>query len=112
MINKNNIGELKKIQDGIEFKTLVFGNNTHMIKAVLKKGTILEHSHPQEQTGYLLKGSFQLTFDNNSNIIMPGDSWNIPGNIKHRAEILEDSTLVEIFSPIREDYLELEKRKL
>ena len=108
MINKDNVGEFRTIQNGIEFKTLVYGNNTHMIKAMLKKGTILKHSHPHEQTGYLLKGRFRLSFDNNVYKIMAGDSWNIPGNTEHKAEIIEDSVLVEVFSPIREDYLKME----
>ncbi|MBW1749401.1 MAG: cupin domain-containing protein, partial [Deltaproteobacteria bacterium] len=35
----------------------------------------------------------------------PGDSWCIHGDIEHGAEALEDSVLVEVFSPVREDYL-------
>jgi quercetin dioxygenase-like cupin family protein len=34
-----------------------------------------------------------------------GDSWCVPGNVKYRAEILADSVAVEVFSPLREDYL-------
>jgi quercetin dioxygenase-like cupin family protein len=37
--------------------------------------------------------------------LTPGDSWNIPGNVSHRAEILEDSVAIEVFSPVRENYL-------
>ena len=36
---------------------------------------------------------------------MPGDSWCIGGDVEHGAEILEDSVAVEVFSPVREDYL-------
>jgi quercetin dioxygenase-like cupin family protein len=35
----------------------------------------------------------------------PGDSWSIPENIEHEVKILEDSIVLELFSPIREDYL-------
>jgi len=34
-----------------------------------------------------------------------GDSWNIPANVEHSAEIIEDSIAVEVFSPVREEYL-------
>jgi len=34
-----------------------------------------------------------------------GDSWCLPGNIEHSAEALEDSVVIEVFSPVREDYL-------
>jgi len=37
--------------------------------------------------------------------VAPGDSWNVPGNVAHRAEILADSVAIEVFSPVREDYL-------
>ena len=35
----------------------------------------------------------------------PGDSWNIPGNVEHNVEVLEDTVVIEVFSPVREDYL-------
>lgn len=35
----------------------------------------------------------------------PGDSWNIPGNVEHDVEVLEDTVVIEVFSPAREDYL-------
>ena len=35
----------------------------------------------------------------------PGDSWSIPGGMPHGAEVLEDSVAIEVFSPVRDDYL-------
>jgi quercetin dioxygenase-like cupin family protein len=35
----------------------------------------------------------------------PGDCWNIPGNVEHAAEIIEDAIAMEVFSPVRKDYL-------
>jgi quercetin dioxygenase-like cupin family protein len=37
--------------------------------------------------------------------VKPGDSWCIPGDVKHAAEAFEDSVGVEVFSPVREEYL-------
>jgi quercetin dioxygenase-like cupin family protein len=37
--------------------------------------------------------------------LQPGDSWCIPGGAEHEAQVLEDSVAIEVFSPIREDYL-------
>jgi quercetin dioxygenase-like cupin family protein len=34
-----------------------------------------------------------------------GDAWNIPGDVEHWADILEDAVVIEVFSPVREDYL-------
>lgn len=91
---------------GIRQKTLVYGEKTLMTEFLLEKGSLLpQHSHPHEQTGYLVSGHIRLSIGSEKNDIMPGDSWCIPGNVEHYAEILEDSVAIEIFSPVREDYL-------
>jgi quercetin dioxygenase-like cupin family protein len=37
--------------------------------------------------------------------VLPGDSWCIPGGMEHAVEMIEDSVVVEVFSPVREEYL-------
>jgi quercetin dioxygenase-like cupin family protein len=94
------------VLDGIERRTLVYGNNTLMAQFRLKKGKILPiHAHPHEQTGYLVKGHIILIIDGQHYDMKPGASWSIPGNVEHGAQILEDSVAIEVFSPIREDYI-------
>ncbi len=58
-----------------------------------------------EQTGYLITGKIRLTIGEQVFDVGPGDSWCIPGNTAHSAEILENALAVEVFSPVREDYL-------
>ena len=71
---------------GIEIKTLVHGDNTLMTEFLLKKDSILpEHSHPHEQTGYLVKGHIRLHIEEESFDVTPGDSWCIPCDAEHRA---------------------------
>jgi quercetin dioxygenase-like cupin family protein len=92
--------------DGIERKTLVHGEKSLMTEFRLRRGAALpRHSHPHEQTGYLIKGSIRLSIGNESYNAQAGDSWCIPGGIEHGAEILEDSIAIEVFSPVRNDYL-------
>ena len=91
---------------GIEQKTLVYGKKTLMVEFLLKKGSQLpQHSHPHEQTGYLVKGRIRLVVGSEEKEMMPGDSWCIPGGVEHGAKIIEDSIALEVFSPVREDYL-------
>lgn len=91
---------------GIRQKTLVYGEKTLMTEFLLEKGSALpRHSHPYEQTGYLVSGRIRLFFDSVSRDCAPGDSWCIPSNAEHGAEILEAAIAVEVFSPVREDYL-------
>ena len=92
--------------NGIEQKTLVYGQKTLMAEFLLKKDSILpNHSHPHEQTGYLVKGRIRLLIGTEEYDCEPGDSWCIPGNVEHGAWILEDSVAVEVFSPVRQEYI-------
>ena len=104
--NKASIDSYKEVLDGISMRTLVHGDSTLMTEVVLKKGSRLPlHSHPHEQTGYLVSGRIDLTIDGVTHEVSPGDSWNIPGGKKHSATALEDTVVVEISSPAREEYL-------
>jgi quercetin dioxygenase-like cupin family protein len=95
---------------GISQKTLVYGERTLMTEFLLKKGSRLpQHSHPHEQTGYLVNGRIRLSIGSEEYDVMPGDSWCIPSGVEHGAEILEDSVGIEVFSPVREDYLPKER---
>lgn len=95
-----------EIIKGIRIKTLCFGESMLMTEFLLQKDALLpEHSHPNEQTGYLIKGKIRLFIAEAVRELVPGDSWNIAKDVLHRAEILEDSIAIEVFSPVREDYL-------
>jgi len=98
--------------EGIKIKTLCSGDQMIMNEFLFKKGAVIpEHSHPNEQTGYLVKGKIRLFMDSIYRDLYPGDSWNIKKDIKHKAEILEDSAALEVFSPLREDYLKYKYEK-
>jgi quercetin dioxygenase-like cupin family protein len=95
-----------KVADGIERKTLVFGEKSLMTEFRLEKGKMLPvHRHPYEQTGYLVSGHLVLIIDGQRYEMTPGDSWSILGGMEHGAEVKENSIAVEVFSPVREDYL-------
>ena len=91
---------------GIRRKTLSYGDATLMSEFRLQAGYPLPtHDHPQEQTGYLVSGRLRLTIGPQTHDVAPGDSWSIPGGTPHGAEVLEDAVAIEVFSPVREDYL-------
>jgi len=106
MIEKRSSDGYRTVLAGIEQKTLVHGDKTLMVEFRLQQGASLPlHSHPHEQTGYLVTGQIRLTVGADIHEVLPGDSWCIPGDVLHRAEIIEDSVAIEVFSPVREDYL-------
>ncbi len=106
MFYKKNENGYKQILEGIQIKTLVYGDKSLLSEFHLEKGSRLPlHAHPQEQTGYMIAGHIRLSVGGEVFEVKPGDSWCIPGATKHGAEILEDSIIIEVFSPLREDYL-------
>ena len=106
MFYRANESGYKQALPGIRMKTLVHGEKTLFARFELEAGSLLpRHAHPHEQTGYLVEGKIRLTIGEKTFEAGPGDSWCIPGNTPHNAEIVEDSLAVEVFSPVREDYL-------
>ena len=110
MFQKQSDDGFEEMFEGINRKTLAYGEKTLMTEFLLKKGNRLpQHSHPHEQTGYLVNGRIRLSIGSEEYDVMPGDSWCIPSGVEHGAEILEDSVGIEVFSPVREDYLPKER---
>ena len=106
MIRKNNEGDYVEMAEGIRRKTLAFGDNTVICEFSFKKGAVIPpHNHIFEQTGYLILGKLLFTIDGDEHEVNPGDGWCIRANVEHSAMVPENTLLVEVFSPVREDYL-------
>ena len=80
-----------------ETMTLVFWD----VKA---GSTVPEHSHVHEQMANVFEGSFELTVDGNSQVLVPGVVAVIPSGVKHWGRAITDCKLFDVFSPVREDY--------
>jgi quercetin dioxygenase-like cupin family protein len=108
MIVKAGPGGYREVVGGVRLKSLVHGERTHLTEVRFRKSAVIpEHRHPHEQTGYLISGSLRFFSGDDEWTALPGDSWNLPGGWPHGAEALEESVVVEVFSPVREDYLAL-----
>jgi quercetin dioxygenase-like cupin family protein len=106
MIHYATNAEYKEMMPGIQRKDVVHGQQTHLCEFLLAAGSVLpEHQHPHEQTGIVISGRIQLTIDGKDHGFGPGDAWCIPGEVLHRAEALEDTVVLEVFSPPRKDFL-------
>jgi quercetin dioxygenase-like cupin family protein len=106
MLYKASTDGYRQVLEGISLKTLTHGETTLLAEFRLEQGSLLpRHSHPQEQTGYLVSGRIRLSIGDETMAMEPGDSWCVPSGTEHGAEILADSVAIEVFSPVREDYL-------
>lgn len=106
MFYKANQGGYKIVLPGIKLKTLVYGEKTLFTEFRMDAGSVLpRHAHIHEQTGYLIEGKIRLTIGEQVFEVEKGDCWSIPGNMEHSAEILKDSVAIEVFSPVRDEYI-------
>jgi quercetin dioxygenase-like cupin family protein len=106
MFRKKDTADSRQIVEGIELSTLVHGEKTLMGQFKIAKGSAIPaHSHPHEQTGFMISGKIRFNVEGEVMDVETGDSWCLPGGVEHSAEALEDSIIIEVFSPVREDYL-------
>src|SRR5256885_14984290 len=91
-------------------RKLVTGDRMMLAHVYLKKGAIVpRHSHENEQITYILEGGlrFWIGADESQVIdVLEGEVLHIPSNVPHKAEALEDTLDVDIFSPPRQDWLD------
>jgi len=64
-----------------------------------------EHRHVHEQVSYCTAGRFEYTLDGRTSVLAPGDSIYVPSNALHGARALEAGSLLDVFTPVREDLL-------
>lgn len=102
---KSDSGFKNALIKGVSLKTLAFGEKTQLTEFRLDKGCVVpKHVHPHEQTGYLISGKMRFYIGDEVYDAESGDGWSITGDVEHGVEVLEDSVVIEVFSPIREDY--------
>lgn len=92
---------------GIHRRCRSYGTQTLLAEFILDAGAELaHHSHPHEQTGYLLSGKLRMVVDGGETFVAePGDAWTIPGGVPHQAFPIEECHVLEVFSPCRPEYL-------
>jgi quercetin dioxygenase-like cupin family protein len=106
MIGRHSNNGYVKMLGGIRMKTINSGERMLMAEFLLAGGSVLpEHSHPHEQSGYLVSGRMRFHMEGKSYELGPGDNWSVPANVRHQVDVLEDCVVVEVFAPVREEYL-------
>ena len=99
---------VEKVTDEIS-RQLLTGKNEMMARVLLKKGAVVPtHHHDAEQITYVMEGALKLWIGEPETevTLRAGEFLLIPSNVPHRAEALEDTVDVDIFSPIRHDWLD------
>jgi quercetin dioxygenase-like cupin family protein len=88
-------------------RQFVSGEKGMLARIVLLKGCkVPEHSHANEQIGYILSGALEFTIAGTVHVVREGGVVVIPPNVPHSAFALEDTVNLDIFSPPRQDWID------
>jgi len=94
----------KEIMPGYHGKLIHAENMSIAFWEVEKGAEVPEHSHMNEQIMQVLKGNFEFTVDGETKIYGPGDIVIITSHAKHSGKALTPCKLMDVFSPVREEY--------
>jgi quercetin dioxygenase-like cupin family protein len=87
-------------------RKIVSGGREMLAQIYLKRGALVPmHSHESEQMTYVLQGALRFLIDGEEITVREGEVLHIPGGAPHQAEALEDTLELDVFSPIRADWL-------
>jgi len=96
---------LEVMSDMISRK-IITGDKAMVAQVFLKKGAVVpEHHHESEQITYILEGALKFEIEGKVVVVRKGEVLSIPSNVPHRAVAMEDTLDLDIFSPIRVDWL-------
>lgn len=98
--------EWESAGDGITRQITGYNTQLMMVKVKFEKGAVgYEHEHFHSQGTIVASGKFKISIDGKTEILETGDGFFVPPNAKHGAECLEAGILIDVFSPVREDFL-------
>lgn len=95
---------------GIKRRTVTSGKTMYQMLARLEAGSKMpEHRHPQEQIVHILEGRMRLIVDGTPHELVTGDSFYLASNVPHGVETIEETRVLDTFSPPREEYLAIDE---
>jgi len=95
------------VDEGITRQILGFNNQIMMVKVWFEEGAQgYVHSHFHSQVTYVESGEFEVTVGEETRTLRAGDCFFMVPNVDHGAVCTEAGTLIDVFSPLREDFLE------
>ena len=102
----NNDHQWEKLGDGIRRKILGYEKDIMLVAVEFKKDAAANiHKHPHTQISHIVRGSFEVNINNEKKIMKAGDVFLVLPNLDHGVTALEDSMLVDVFTPYREDFI-------
>ncbi|MDC1030296.1 cupin domain-containing protein [Flavobacteriaceae bacterium] len=99
--------EWETVGEGVKRKIMGYDDKIMLVHVAFEKGGIGPmHQHHHSQVTHVASGIFDVTIDGETQRLGKGDNFYIPTNALHGAICIEAGELIDVFSPIREDFME------
>jgi quercetin dioxygenase-like cupin family protein len=106
IVTAHSEGLVSNPEAGLMRRVLAYNDKLFLAEHEMKKGWIGKvHSHPHEQIVYVVRGHLRVTCEGKTFDVRDGDTFLVRGGIEHGASAIEDSVVVDVFTPCREDYI-------
>jgi quercetin dioxygenase-like cupin family protein len=94
------------VDKGIRRKIMAYDEKLMIVKVEFEKGGIgTLHRHYHSQITHVESGMFEVQINGEKKVLAPGDAFYIPPNVEHGCVCLEGGVLIDVFSPMREDFV-------
>ncbi|MFC1483427.1 cupin domain-containing protein [Candidatus Neomarinimicrobiota bacterium] len=98
--------EIEEIKLGLKRQIMGYDSDLMLVRVFFDAGVIAEqHKHHHQQVSYVERGKFEVEIDGKKETLAAGDCFVIPSDSMHGAKCLEEGSLIDTFSPRREDFL-------
>ncbi|MBA4743713.1 MAG: cupin domain-containing protein [Muricauda sp.] len=99
--------EWETVGEGVKRKIMAYDDKIMLVKVQFDEGGIGPmHDHYHSQTTYVVRGEFELTIGEETKLMKAGDAFYIPPHVSHGAICKKAGVLIDVFSPIREDFMQ------
>ncbi len=96
------------LDEKVKRKIMSYEQSLMLVKVAFKAGGVGPlHQHVHVQITHVESGVFEVEIDGQKKVLKAGDAFHIPSNIMHGAVCIEEGVLIDVFSPMREDFVQI-----
>lgn len=97
----------KRMAKGVRRKIMTYDDRLMLVRVEFENGGVGEvHSHAEVQVTNIESGVFEIEINENKKILKAGDAFYVPSNARHGVVCIQAGVLVDVFSPLRKDFLD------
>jgi quercetin dioxygenase-like cupin family protein len=94
------------VDEKVKRKVMSYSEDLMLVKVAFEKGGVgAVHRHPHLQISFISKGVFSLSISGKTQVLRAGDVYHVPTDAEHGAICIEEGEIIDVFSPMRADFL-------